>query len=200
MDTMFLICAIVGGTLIACQFIMTLFGLGGDHDLGGGHDVGHDFGGHDVGGHHDATHGDQSSWFFGILTFKTLSAALAFFGFTGLAALRYEMEPLPTLLLALGAGVCALFLVASLMRLLVRMNVDGTVRIDRSIGSVGTVYLNIPAQRGGVGKVQVSVLNRTMEYKAITASDALTTGTKVVVVGVIGPDTVEVAPATETKA
>jgi len=200
MENMFLICAVVGGTLIACQFVLTLFGLGGDHDASGheggmdatGHDVSHHGGGTDGGGAHDATHGNQSSWFFGILSFKTLSAAFAFFGFTGLAALQYDLEPLPILAISLGAGLAALLMVGFLMRSLGQLNADGTMRIDRSVGSRGTVYLPIPGARGGVGKVHVSVFNRTMEYKAITASEALTTGMKVEVVGVVGPDTVEV--------
>jgi hypothetical protein len=188
METMFLICAIVGG-----------------HGDTGGHDFAHDFGGHDVVGHHgdvhshDSTHGNQSSWFFGLLTFRTLTAAVAFFGFTGLAALRLELEPLPALAVSVGAGVAAIFLVGSLMRFLSRLNVDGTIRIERSMGTRGTVYLTVPGKRSGVGKVQVSVMSRLIEYKAVTANDALSTGSKIVVVGIVAPDTVEVAPATASQ-
>lgn len=198
METMFLICAVIGGTLIVCQFLLSLFGLGGDHDAGGADAGDGDFasaGGHHDVGHHDVGHDNQSSLFFGMLTFKTLSAAVAFFGFTGLACLKFELEPFPTLFYSLIAGAGALVLVGFLMRGLGHLNTDGTIRISRSLGSRGTVYITIPAQRGGAGKVQVSVLGRTLEYKAITSQEALTTGTKIVVVGVLGSDTVEVAAA-----
>ena len=59
----------------------------------------------------------------------------------------------------------------------------------------GTVYLRIPAHRAGSGKVTVELRDRTMEYEAITSDDELLTGAKVVVTGVVGPDTVEVEPA-----
>ena len=74
METVYLVCAVVGGTVLVCQFVMTLLGLGGDHDAGGDHDVAHDA------GHHEAGHDHDSSWLVGVLTFRTLVAALAFFG------------------------------------------------------------------------------------------------------------------------
>src|SRR2546426_9349206 len=112
METAYLICAVVGGTLIVCQFLMTLLGLGGDHDVGGHDAGGHDFGGgHDVAGQHEAGHGSEPSWFFSMLTFRTLSAAVAFFGLAGLAATHGNLDPIPTLALALGAGAIALVLV-----------------------------------------------------------------------------------------
>ena len=43
MSTVFLYCAAIGGAFLVVQFLMLLFGLGGDHDAGGG-DVGHDQG------------------------------------------------------------------------------------------------------------------------------------------------------------
>jgi membrane protein implicated in regulation of membrane protease activity len=191
METTYLICAAIGGTLIVCQFVMTLFGLGGGHDLHGGDHV--DAGGHDAAGDHHVGHGNESTWFLGILTFRTISAALAFFGLTGVIGLRSDMEPLPTLAMAVAAGVAALFLVAYLMRALSRLNIDGTLRIEKSVGCTGTVYVPIPGSAGGLGKVHVHVLDRTLECKA-TSKDALPTGAKIVVVGVIGVDTVEVAP------
>jgi hypothetical protein len=63
------------------------------------------------------------------------------------------------------------------------------------VGAQGTVYLGIPGNRAGIGKVHVNVMNRTLEYNAVTLRDALPTGASIVVVGVINADTVEVAAA-----
>jgi hypothetical protein len=202
MDTVYLICAIVGGTLIVCQFLLTLLGLGGDHDAGG--HVGFDGGGHEMaGGGHDTAHDtgqdSESSGFLSMLTLRTVSAALAFFGLAGSAAIHH-VEPAQALGLAILAGAVAFFFVGWMLRLLTKLNVDGSARIERAVGSRGTVYLSIPAARAGVGKVHVSLLNRTLEYKAITSrEEALPTGAKIVVVSIVSADTVEVAPFSETE-
>jgi membrane protein implicated in regulation of membrane protease activity len=189
---LFGVCAIVGGVFLVGQFILTLTGLGGDMD---GHDS--DVGGHDV--HHDAAHdvheGSAASWFVGVLTFRTIVAALTFFGLMGLAGTWSAWDPALTLALSLAAGAASMFLLAYLMRSMHRLNADGSARIERALGQSGTVYLTVPGQRSGAGKVSVSVQNRTMEYRAVTSQHPLTTGTKVVVVAVVGPDTVEVASA-----
>lgn len=197
METVYMICAVVGGTLIVCQFLVTLFGIGGDHDAGG-HDVGHDIG-HDADGTHEVGHGAEPAWYFSMLTFRTLTAAAAFFGLGGLAASRADIEPFPTLAISVGAGVAALFIVAWIMRLITKLNLDGSVRIERSVGARGTVYLTVPAEKAGAGKVIVSFHNRSIEYKAITSQQLLPTGAKIIVIGVVGPDTVEVAPANEPE-
>lgn len=197
METIYLVCAALGGTFIVGQFLLGLVGLGNDHDFAHDtvdHDVGHD-GGHDT--HQEQDHGSSS--IFRWLTLRTVSAALAFFGLTGLSGRRLDLEEGPTLLLALAAGAAALMLVSWLMRMLHRLNVDGTVRIERAVGSRGTVYLTIPGKREGAGKVHVSCHDRLCEYKAVTADGPLTTGAKVVVVGIVSGDTVEVAPAPEPE-
>jgi hypothetical protein len=200
-ETVYMICAVLGGTLIVCQFLVTVLGLGGHHDTGGGHDLAgdHDLGGHDTAGHdashHDAPHESEPNWLVSLLTFRTLTAAFAFFGLAGLAARRMELEPIVGLVIAIGAGALAFFLVAWLMRFLSRLNVDGTVRIERAVGSIGTVYLSIPGAKAGFGKVHVNQLNRTVEYKAITSQEHLPTGAEIVVVRIVSADTVEVAPA-----
>lgn len=189
---MYLICAVVGGTIIVCQFALTLIGMGGGDLLGEGQfsNAGHDGG--DV--HHEVGHGNNSTWFVGVLTFRTISAALAFFGLTGLIAQRSAVAPSLSLVFAVCAGACALLLVSWIMKALARLNIDGTVRIEQARGCSGTVYLPIPGGNSSAGKVQINVLNCTMEYKAISPTQ-LPTGTPVVVVSVIGPDTVEVAPS-----
>ena len=46
MTTLFIICAVLGGTILVCQTLLTLLGLAGDSmHLDLPHDVGHDAGG-----------------------------------------------------------------------------------------------------------------------------------------------------------
>src|SRR5262249_45857290 len=206
MEQFYIVCAALGATLLVCQFVLGLLGMGGHHEFGGDHDVGvdHDVGaGHEMGhdaehadGHqeHGHGHGGSSTWYAGLLTFRTLAAAITFFGFGGWLAVKQEQFAGPqSLVFGLLAGGAALFVVAWLMRSLSRLQAQGNVRIDRSVGKTGTVYLPVPGQKAGVGKVHLNVQNRTVEYQAVTSNELLPTGAKVVVVGVVSPDTVEVA-------
>jgi hypothetical protein len=207
MVTFYLICFLIGATLMGLQFLLGLLGLGHLHDFGGHEVGGHDVGGHDVGGHdvhaghgeHEHDHEGEGSWFASLLTFRTLTAALTFFGLAGLAGYRqWGPDGWPiTLAVAVAGGGGALLLVARLMLWLRRQTASGTVHIDRAVGQPATVYLTVPAQKAGAGKVQVCVQNRTMEYQAVTPDRELPTGAKVVVVSVVNADTVEVVPATE---
>jgi hypothetical protein len=195
MDILYLICAALGGTLLVCQFVMSVVGIGDHHDVGGpdadlDHDVHH--------GDHGAGDDHSHSWFVGVLTFRTVVAGLTFFGLAGLAGLAREFPPLLTLLVAVAAGAGALFLVAFMMRGLHKLRAEGTVHIERSVGKHGTVYLRIPAERAGAGKVHLNLQNRTVEYQAVTNQVRdLPTGAKVVVLAVVSSDTVEVAPVEE---
>jgi membrane protein implicated in regulation of membrane protease activity len=207
MENIYLVCAIAGGTLLAWQMLMSLVGLGGDHgfdtdhEVGFDHEVGHEVGhdtSHDAGHDpaHAAGHTHASALFVGLLTFRTVTAALLFFGLAGLAAHAHQPdEPAISLGIALAAGIGALLLVASMMKTLHRLKADGTARIDRAIGRPATVYLTVPARKQGAGKVTVKLQNRTMEYHAVTSQDELPTGASVVVVSVVGPGTLEVALA-----
>jgi hypothetical protein len=205
MDTLFLVCAILGGTILVCQFVMTLVGLGG-HDMVGDHDLSvdahHEIGHHDAG--HDQDHGDSghhnSSWFVGVLSFRTLVAAATFFGLAGKFGLASGYSMPKTLSVAVVAGMCSMFLVAWMMQGLYRLRADGTVRIERAVGAPGTVYLTIPAAKSGVGKVTLKLQDRTMEYHAVTSNQQeIPTGTEVVAVAVVGPGTIEVSPVPSSE-
>jgi hypothetical protein len=194
MYTFYLICFLVGGTLLAAQFLLGLLGLGHLHELAG-HDL-HE-GGHDA---HDGDHGDhegEGSWIASMFTFRTLVAGVTFFGLGGLAGLARWGPDLwfVTLPVAVAAGGGALMIVGALLRWMRRQTADGTVHIDRAVGQNGTVYLTVPARKAGAGKVTVCVQNRTMEYQAVTPDQELPTGAKVVVVSVVNGDTLEVLPA-----
>jgi hypothetical protein len=187
METLFLVCAGVGGTLLLLQLLASAFGIGGDHA-----DAGH----HDLGTHGDADHGNDGIWFLGLLTFRSICAAVAFFGLGGLTAEYYGLPEKSQLASAALCGFAALYLVATLMKLLYRMKSDGAVRIVHAVGRTGTVYLRVPGNKSGPGKVTLSLQNRTVELEAFTAADELPTGTPVRVVAVLGPSSVEVTHAT----
>jgi hypothetical protein len=197
MAILFLICAGAGGTLLLLQFLASLIGFGGD-DGDGGHDGHADGGDHGHADHADHGHdadGSVSNWLFSVLSFKSVLTAITFFGLGGMAALSYRFDDLAALGIALGCGVLALYAVGMLMRSLYRLKADGTIRIDRAVGRTGAVYLKVPARRAGAGKVTLTLQNRSVEYQAVTAGDELPTGSKVVVVAVHRPDTLEVALA-----
>ena len=191
MLTVYMVCAIVGGVLLLCQLIMTVAGLDGDHDIGGGDDF--DAADHDVHAGDGDLHG--SSWVFGALSFRSVTAALTFFGLSGLAANEAGLRPIFVLPISVVAGGTAMLAVAWMMRMLYGLKEEGNVRIENTVGQTARVYLTIPAHRKGAGKITVKVQNRTMEYQAVTKDEKLPTGTHVVVTNVLSPDSVEVEKA-----
>ena len=208
MTYLFLFFAVVGGTVLVCQFVLTLVGLSGGHDLPddlSGADAGGFHGGdvHDVGAGHsgDAAHDNAagghdhaSSWLFGVISFRTLIAASTFFGLAGLAAEQGGLNLVTQIGIGTISGLGAMYGVHWIMRLIGRLGEDGTVRIQRAIGQEGTVYIPIPGGKSKAGKIQLRLQNRLLEYAAVTeAADRLPTGTHVRVVGVAG-DVLEVTP------
>jgi hypothetical protein len=81
------------------------------------------------------------------------------------------------------------------MKMLYLLKSDGAVRIKGAVGRTGTVYLRVPANKSGPGKVTLNLQNRTVELEAFTATNELPTGTSVRVVAVLGPSSVEVTHA-----
>jgi len=208
MDAVFLVCAALGGTLLVCQLALTLLGLGGhDGDLDGGHGGDH-AGGHDVDTEAD-THAGHSAdhpahlapatglgvWLFGMLSFRAIVAGTAFLGLAGLAARSAEARWPIALLVALGAGFAASLTVSGVMRTLMRLRASGNVQMERALGCEATVYLRVPPHHSGVGKIQINLQNRTMEYLATTAGDELPTGSRVLVVDIVDAQTVAVESA-----
>ena len=206
MALLFMVCAVVGGTILICQFVLTLVGLGGEHGVDFTHDVAHDFAADTA---HDAAGGDAhgaggddntadqqhaSSWLFAVISFRTLVAAVAFFGLVGSAAQSAGQPVGVQLLLAIAAGVGAMYGVHWLVRSISRLGEDATLRVKNALGQEGTVYVPIAGNRAQAGKIQLKVQNRLVEYEAVTSTpERLPTGTKVRVVRLSG-NVLEVEP------
>ncbi len=205
MAMFYLLCAVIGGTILICQFVLTLVGLGGDHGVDFSHDLAHDFSadaGHDsgAGGAHDADGNDHahtehgSSWLFAVISFRTLVAAITFFGLIGSAARQLDQPVGVQLLLAIAAGLGAMYGVHWLIRSIGRLGEDATMRVKSALGQEGTVYVPIAGDKAAAGKIQLRMQNRLVEYEAVTGfPQRLATGTKVRVVGLAG-NMLEVEP------
>jgi hypothetical protein len=194
MMTLYLICAVFGSTIMVLQFLMQLFGLGEfDH-----HDAAIDL---DMDTDIDADgqeHGHSD--FFKLLSFRALIAGAAFFGITGLLADSIGvMAPILVFVLAAAVGLGAMVVVAWLMSVLAGLHSEGNIDVQGTMGRFGTVYLSIPANKNGQGKVTVSIQERSLEFDAVTNDRELTTGESVLVIDVVDDHTLEVVSASAVE-
>lgn len=206
MATLYVLCILIGGTFLVCQFVMTLLGLGHGGLEG---DVAHlhsgVFASHAGGALHtdldhntDGNHEHGSSWLFGIISFRTLVAATTVFGLAGMTAQTSNIPLSGQLLVAIVSGGAAMFAVHSLMRFLYQLGQSGNLRISNAIGKTATVSIPILGQSQRCGKVRLIVQGRLEELAAVNSQEGtLASGSQVIVVGVVGGNTLEVAAIEE---
>ena len=82
-------------------------------------------------------------------------------------------------------GLFFAWLVRALMNKLLKLERNGAFSINEAIGKTSSVYLRIPAERKGHGKVQISIRGSVHEFPAVTDGEELRTGTMVKVVSVV---------------
>lgn len=95
------------------------------------------------------------------------------------------------MLIAFAVGALLVAAVMYMFKWLSKMQQSGNINIFQSAaGCNGKVYLTIPAERKGTGKVQISINESIREYDALTDSETeLKTGTAIKVVEVIDSST-----------
>lgn len=207
LHVIFMIAAIIGGTVMVCQFVLTVIGLSGDSgdsfdgDISADADMSGEFASYDAVDHHtplahaadaDYQHPD-STWLFGVLSFRTVIAAAAFFGIAGEAALNSGYPPGISLAIATLFGVGAMYGMFWLMRGISQLTSSGNERIGAAVGKQAVVYIPIPASEKGLGKIQITLQNRTVELQAASIEgEPLRTGEEVEVVDIRNSDTVTV--------
>lgn len=125
----------------------------------------------------------------GFITFFTL------FGWSGLLFLTLGMHWFPALFLAIQIGIIGMVAVAVILREALRLQSDGTLDVRNALGERGSVYLTVPAQGQGTGKVNVTVQEQLREFEAVTQETApIPTGSEIVVVGLTEDGTLVVSP------
>jgi hypothetical protein len=129
---------------------------------------------------------DGDSIPFQFISLKNIIAFFTVFGWSGIGFIHAGLAPWLTILLS---GVCGLLMMvamATLFYLMSRLAESGTLKMKNAIGKLGEVYLTIPANRKGMGKVQINVQGSLRTLDAITnETEALPTSSIIFVVDVI---------------
>ena len=178
------------------QTVMTFLGAAGDTDF----DINTDMdtagpsdiadGSVDVGADVDTGETGHLGTGMNLLTFRNFINFLIGFGWT--AILLKESIPSTGLrmLIAILVGVVLVAIVMLLFKWLTDMQQSGNINVFKSaVDCEGTVYLTIPGERAGEGKVQITINNAVREYAAVTDGPTLKTGQRIRVVEVVSANT-----------
>ena len=153
------------------------------------HDMGHDGMNHDMGhdgvNHEGTNPADAGS--LRIFTIQTVMAFLCVFGWT--ASVMYSSDGSSLKASAVGFifGAIAMYLIAKLAQQTAKLTANGTFNPKNAIGAEGSVYIPIPANSSGNGKINIVVQGSLMECDAMTEDhEQLPTGTKIRVTDIVG--------------
>jgi uncharacterized membrane protein len=179
------------------QTIMTFIGASdaGDFDLDTGTDGldGHMDSAGDVTAAGDATDAAEGAHLgsgMPLLTFRNMVNFFLGFGWT--SVLLHEKIGSTSLLMIVSiiVGIALVFLVMYIFKWLASMQQSGNINVYKAaVDCQGKVYLTIPGERAGTGKVQITINNSVREYAALTDGPELKTGTDIKVVDVVSSDT-----------
>ena len=171
----FALIAIPATLVLVVQTVLLLFGIGGDDIDADGVDIT----GNGVGD----TPGDGGGDGFMLFSLRGIMAMAAIGGWSGLVMHEAGINLTVTIILAIAFGFITLVGIAYIMKLSSKLQSNGNLVIGYAIGKVGTVYIPIPAQMKGSGKINLTVQERFIEVDAVTNSDRkLGTGESVRVV------------------
>ncbi len=116
----------------------------------------------------DASLADGDSIPFQFLSLKNIIAFFTIFGWSGIGFINAGLPSWLVILLAFLCGLLMMFLMAGLFYVMSKLAESGTLKIKNAIGKLGEVYLVIPANRAGMGKVQLNVQGSLRTLDAIT--------------------------------
>lgn len=190
-----LYCVAVPSTiLLLIQTLLSVFGM---HDGGTGVDFsdtsGIDFDGggmsggfnvhsdlpdtsafHDAGMHHSIDGGDPSDFTsMRLFTLQTIVAFMTVFSWTGIVCIQSGTPTWLGMSIGIALGLVVMFSVAKLIQLSTKLAESGTLDMRNCLGEHATVYVPVPAQGSGTGKVNLTVQGQFRELTAVTDSEEL---------------------------
>lgn len=172
LDTMMQVfwgCAIVGSAIFLVQAILTLLGMDSDLDM----DTDVDFG-----------EGDTMDLGGGLSLFsiRNLVNFMVGLGWGGVCLRSAISNDFLLCVAATLVGCLFVWLYFVIRKQTRKLESNGAFNIKNCVGKVADVYLRIPAEGKGKGKIQVSINGSVHEVDAVTEGAELPSGSKVTVV------------------
>lgn len=167
----FWVCALVATLLFVIQFVLAVVGLGDADvdadtlDLGGG---------------------------FSLFTVRNVIHFFMGMGWAGVSLQSLIPNPTVLSLISIGVGILFVWIFFLLVRQLLRLEKSGNYSTQDAVGQVASVYIPIPGNNAGTGKVQLSFNGSVVEMDAVTSGDSIASGVRVRVTEVVGGDTLRV--------
>ncbi len=122
-----------------------------------------------------------------IFTMRGIVAFFVVFGWMGIAMDGAGCPLYITLPVAAACGFAIMLVLAFIFRAILKLRNDGNADNRNAIGVSGKVYLTVPANRSGEGKVNIMLQGSYVERNAVTDEDTpIPTGAEIVVVGISG--------------
>ena len=179
--------AVPATLVLILQTLLLFFGIGAD-------DEGIDLTGNDQ----IDTPGDGGGDGLVLFSVRGIMAMLCVGGWSGLALYTSGAGRPVTILVSLICGTAALFVIAYLMKAAMKLQSNGAIDLGSAIGKTGRVYIPIPANSMGSGKITLTLQERFIEADAVTTADRkLATGEPVRVVASDGMGMLVVEPLSE---
>lgn len=173
--------AIGASVVFIIQTVMTFVGADTDTDVDA-----------DLDGSIDDAHAP-----FHLFSLRNLINFLLGFGWTGVSLYHIIPNKLLLGIVAFLVGVLFIAVFFFIMRALIKLSEDNSFQIRETIGMTADVYLTIPKEKEGKGKIFISVRGTTHELSAITeCNEELKNGTLVKVLDTEG-DSLVVIPLNE---
>ena len=177
-----LYCIAIPSTLVLV--IQTVLSLLGGFEGGGGIDAsdtsGIDFhGGSDIGEIADASDMGDASQFsdggnpadFSIMSMITVQGIVTFLtvmGWSSIVAIVSGAPALLSVLVGIVLGFFCMYAAARILHASRRLTENGTLDLRNAIGETGTVYIPIPADGSGIGKITMQLQGRYIECSALS--------------------------------
>ena len=126
-----------------------------------------------------------------LYTFRNLVNFLLGMSWTAILLNEQMKSKALLMLIAFAVGAAIVFAVMMMFKGLSKMQQSGNINVfESAVGCSGKVYLTVPGERKGQGKVQININNSVREYDALTDSEEdLKTGTSIKVTEVLDAST-----------
>ncbi|MGQ3014435.1 MAG: serine protease [Flavobacteriales bacterium] len=122
---------------------------------------------------------------FQLFTLRNLVNFMLGFSWTAIALKNTVSAQWLLILVSALAGVALVVAVMYMFLAMTRLQQSGNMEVKGAVGATGTVYLTIPGQRSGAGKIHIKIQNTLREVDAVTEGDAIPTGAMIKVTSVL---------------